>query len=250
MILEDDLAAIIAKQHEMEDRKSVGQARPLDFNDVLLDSHVLDITGVRRCGKSTVMRQRMRGAKDPWFYVNFESPLLTQFEMRDTIRLDSLIDAYADLPEVAEVAIDRYNYMSRNTDATLGQRWDYLNMAIDRWGSWPRIKQLENARNQLKTSQFSVLGEGTVLPGKPFPVSLKSLRNISSLTMRVYRVNAKASDLSDIFVNDKRGYERIKSKLTALPDLTQTRTYEGKKPYEYFEDSLTLAALPVGIYML
>ena len=92
MILEDDLAAIIAKQHDMEDRKSVGQARPLDFNDVLLDSHVLDITGVRRCGKSTVMRQRMRGAKDPWFYVNFESPLLTQFEMRDTIRLDSLID--------------------------------------------------------------------------------------------------------------------------------------------------------------
>ena len=148
------------------------------------------------------------------------------------------------------MAIDRYNYMSRNTDATLSQRWDYLNMAIDRWGSWPRIKQLENARNQLKTSQFSVLGEGTVLPGKPFPVSLKSLRNISSLTMRVYRVNAKASDLSDIFVNDKRGYERIKSKLTALPDLTQTRTYEGKKPYEYFEDSLTLAALPVGIYML
>ena len=165
-------------------------------------------------------------------------------------RLDSLIDAYADLPEVAEVAIDRYNYMSRNTDATLSQRWDYLDMAIDRWGSWPRIKQLENARNQLKTSKFSILGEGTVLPGKPFPVSLKSLRNISSLTMRVYRVNAKASDLSDIFVNDKQGYERIKSKLTALPDLTQTRTYEGKKPYEYFEDSLTLAALPVGIYML
>ena len=92
MILEDDLAAIIARQHEMEDKKSVGQARPLDFNDVLLDSHVLDITGVRRCGKSTVMRQRMRGMNTPWFYVNFESPLLTQFEMRDTIRLDSLID--------------------------------------------------------------------------------------------------------------------------------------------------------------
>lgn len=92
MILEADLAAIIAKQHDMEDRKSVGQARFLDFNDILLDSHVLDITGVRRCGKSTVMRQRMRGTEAPWFYVNFESPLLTQFEMRDTIRLDSLID--------------------------------------------------------------------------------------------------------------------------------------------------------------
>ena len=64
----------------------------MDFNDVLLESHALDITGVRRCGKSTIMRQRMRGSDEPWFYVNFESPLLTQFELRDTIRLDSLID--------------------------------------------------------------------------------------------------------------------------------------------------------------
>ena len=92
MVLESELAAIIARQREIEERKSLGQIRPLDFNDVLLDSHVLDITGVRRCGKSTVMRQRMRGSDAPWFYMNFESPLLTQFEMRDTIRLDSLID--------------------------------------------------------------------------------------------------------------------------------------------------------------
>ena len=92
MVLENELAAIIARQREIEERKSLGQIRPLDFNDVLLDSHVLDITGVRRCGKSTVMRQRMRGSDAPWFYMNFESPLLTQFVMRDTVRLDSLID--------------------------------------------------------------------------------------------------------------------------------------------------------------
>ena len=92
MILESELEAVIAKQREIELKKSDGQIRPLDFNDILLDSHALDITGVRRCGKSTVMRQRIRSGKTPWFYVNFESPLLTQFEMRDTIRLDALIE--------------------------------------------------------------------------------------------------------------------------------------------------------------
>ncbi len=92
MILESELSAIIARQREIEESKSLGQIRSLDFNDALLDSHALDITGVRRCGKSTVMRQRMRSSDEPWFYVNFESPLLTQFELRDTIRLDSLID--------------------------------------------------------------------------------------------------------------------------------------------------------------
>ena len=92
MILESELAAVVAKQREIELKKPVGQARPLDFNDILLESHALDITGVRRCGKSTVMRQRIRGSREPWFYVNFESPLLTQFEMRDTARLDALIE--------------------------------------------------------------------------------------------------------------------------------------------------------------
>ena len=91
MLLESELEGIIARQRELEAGKALGQPRTLDFNDSLLDSHVLDISGVRRCGKSTVMRQRMLGGGAPWFYVNFESPLLTQFEMRDTIRLDSLI---------------------------------------------------------------------------------------------------------------------------------------------------------------
>ena len=92
MILESELAAVIARQREVEAKKPVGQVRPLDFNDILLDSHALDITGVRRCGKSTVMRQWIRGRREPWFYVNFESPLLTQFEVRDTVRLDALIE--------------------------------------------------------------------------------------------------------------------------------------------------------------
>ena len=92
MILENELEAVIAKQREIELKKSDGQIRPLDFNDILLDSHALDITGVRRCGKSTVMHQRIRSGKASWLYVNFESPLLTQFEMRDTIRLDALIE--------------------------------------------------------------------------------------------------------------------------------------------------------------
>ena len=91
MILEEELAAILSRQREIEEAKPTGLGRELDFNDVLLESHALDITGVRRCGKSTVLRQRMRGDASPWFYVNFESPHLTQFEMRDTLRLDSLI---------------------------------------------------------------------------------------------------------------------------------------------------------------
>ena len=91
MILESELKAIVDRQRDLEERKPLGQMRPMSVNDALLDSHAIDITGVRRCGKSTLLRQRMRLGDTPWFYVNFESPLLVPFELRDTIRLDSLI---------------------------------------------------------------------------------------------------------------------------------------------------------------
>ena len=65
MILESELVAIIAKQRLLEERKDDGLPRQLAFNDALLDSHVLDVTGDRRCGKSTVMRQRMHATASP-----------------------------------------------------------------------------------------------------------------------------------------------------------------------------------------
>ena len=42
MILEEELAAILSRQREIEEAKPTGLGRELDFNDVLLDSHVLD----------------------------------------------------------------------------------------------------------------------------------------------------------------------------------------------------------------
>ena len=51
MILESELEAVIAKQREIELKKSDGQIRPLDFNDILLDSHALDATRSLRPSK-------------------------------------------------------------------------------------------------------------------------------------------------------------------------------------------------------
>ena len=68
--------------------------------------------------------------------------------------------------------------------------------------------------------------------------------------MRVYRVNATAKELKDVYVNTEKGYNKIKHKLTEQTGLKQTRTYKMHAPYESFEDSLVLSALPVGVYML
>ena len=165
-------------------------------------------------------------------------------------RIDSLINVYADLPEVGEAAILYYNYMRLHTDATPQQKWEYIEMALQRWGSWHRMNILRNKLNELKELTFSVYGSGELLPQRPFMVKLKMIRGVSKMTMRVYRVKASARDLGRINVREKEDYQKVKRYLSAMPELTQTRQYDGKAPYETYEDSLTIAPLPVGIYMV
>lgn len=54
-------------------------------------SHALVISGIRRCGKSTLMRQRIGGDTEDAFYLNFDTPKLFRFAIQDFEMLDELI---------------------------------------------------------------------------------------------------------------------------------------------------------------
>ena len=166
-------------------------------------------------------------------------------------RLDSLIQRYRDLPEVGEVAIERYNYMETNTDATAKQKWEYLEKAIGERHDWSRMELLQNVQKSLESVRFDATLEQMVnIPSGTCKVELKNLRGISKMTMRVYRVNAKASDLQSVYVDSDKGYKKIKPMLSAQPEMVKEHAYTGKAPYELFEDELTIDALPVGVYLV
>lgn len=164
-------------------------------------------------------------------------------------RLDSLANAYADLPECGEVAITRYEFMDEQTDATAQQKVVYIDECLQRWGSWHRMNILRNARHNLTSLKFHVALEHRVwIPEREQELRLEDLRGINRLTIRVYQVKTKG----DIQLNpsDDADYKQLKSLLTLLPEQTITRTYSGKKEYEVYADTLQLAALPVGVYMM
>lgn len=46
-------------------------------------AHALVISGIRRCGKSTLMRQHIGQHIDQTFYMNFDTPKLFGFEIQD-----------------------------------------------------------------------------------------------------------------------------------------------------------------------
>ena len=164
----------------------------------------------------------------------------------DAVRLDSLITEFQDIEEAGELAIARYNATS--SGMTLEERYNFIEDALHRWGGWSRMNDLRNKKSILLASQFDVRYDYQVnLPMKPMKIRLENIRNLSSLTMQVYKVKADG-DIS-IYPGSAEGYRKIKPLLTEMPVKYQ-KTFSGKEAYELFEDSLTLEGLPVGVYML
>lgn len=56
-----------------------------------LTSHALIISGIRRCGKSTLLHQLLKDKYPDAFYLNFEDPRLYDLELNDFTRLDEVI---------------------------------------------------------------------------------------------------------------------------------------------------------------
>ena len=163
--------------------------------------------------------------------------------------LDSLIERYADLSEAGEVALERYSYMKEYTNATAAEKKAYLDMAIDRWGKWKRISQLRNSRNQLIASGFTAeIPFYVQMPQKEQTVKLTSLRHLSSLTMKVYRTTLKGDH--DKSVNYKKDLEEIMKDAVEVKEAFRQCSFPVHEDYDLFADSLTLAGLPRGVYLL
>jgi uncharacterized protein len=93
MIRKSDLNAIIDLQKELqiermdEIQRDILPSLPMDVHD-----HALIISGVRRCGKSTLIKQMMNTQIGQSFFINFDTPKLYNFEIKDFDILDSIIN--------------------------------------------------------------------------------------------------------------------------------------------------------------
>jgi hypothetical protein len=77
---------VAAEQKRAFEQKDLGLAREFAFEPVLNTSRVTVITGVRRCGKSTLLRQ-LAARLGEYNYVNFDDERLLDFRVSDFNRL-------------------------------------------------------------------------------------------------------------------------------------------------------------------
>lgn len=89
MILKDTLRSITRSQRDELSKLSCGIEREkLSQIDISIPFAIV-LSGIRRCGKSTLLRQLMPRRKD-FYYFNFEDPRLAGFEAEDFQKLDDV----------------------------------------------------------------------------------------------------------------------------------------------------------------
>jgi predicted AAA+ superfamily ATPase len=93
MLTKLTLSEIIDAQRENLIKHEKGLKRNVTRSLPDLTSHALIISGIRRCGKSTLLYQLFTDKYPGALYFNFEDPRLYDFERNDFARLDEIIGA-------------------------------------------------------------------------------------------------------------------------------------------------------------
>lgn len=98
MILKNDIELALAAQHEYLGIKSGIISRDFIEQFKPTGKHIEVISGIRRCGKSTLMKQIIQARYQKIAYFNFEDARVYGFEVNDFAKLDEIIglgvDAY------------------------------------------------------------------------------------------------------------------------------------------------------------
>ena len=96
-----DLRNIVLKQKE-EIEKTDGSLKRDILDEILhwfKDNRVIILTGIRRCGKSTILRQIMK-KKENFCYVNFEDERFLDFKAQDFEKLNEILIEIYNNPKV------------------------------------------------------------------------------------------------------------------------------------------------------
>ena len=170
-------------------------------------------------------------------------------DSRYVAQLDSLISRYGDLPECAEVALARYEYISNCYDVEKEGKIKCIDETLARWGKWKTMDRLRNDRMRLTNPEFRVTVPSDVVPaGKPMKVEIKSVRNIKSVTLRLLRLNLTGDN--DYNPEIKKDYAALKEKIVAGSEKKWVRTFNIPNDYESADDEFEIEGQPKGLYLL
>ena len=91
MVLKSEITKAVNAQQLFFSKKASGLLRSELESVALSENYILIITGIRRCGKSTLMHQISQQLKKQIAYFNFEDPRIFGFEKKDFSKLNEVL---------------------------------------------------------------------------------------------------------------------------------------------------------------
>lgn len=91
MVVASEIEKSVIEQKERMLTKSLGEEREKLGSIKQNPKHILIITGIRRCGKSTIMHQLASKQTEQYAYFNFEDTRIEGFESSDFAKLDTIL---------------------------------------------------------------------------------------------------------------------------------------------------------------
>lgn len=91
MVLKSEIETAFVKQQEVLLQKNKFVTRDYPLNIQTKSTHIEVVSGIRRCGKSTLLRQVMAVYKQNVAYFNFEDPRVYAFEVSDFDKLEEVM---------------------------------------------------------------------------------------------------------------------------------------------------------------
>jgi predicted AAA+ superfamily ATPase len=91
MLLQSFIKQVVQSQQERLFQKELGYERVCLSSLPDITSHALIISGIRRCGKSTLLLQLMKSKFSNALYINFEDPRLYGFDANDFLKLNEIV---------------------------------------------------------------------------------------------------------------------------------------------------------------
>lgn len=91
MILKSEIKKALEVQRKILLGKESYSDRAELANVQLSESHVLVVSGIRRCGKSTLLKMLIQQINSKFVFLNFEDSRIFQFELQDFSKLDELV---------------------------------------------------------------------------------------------------------------------------------------------------------------
>ncbi len=158
-------------------KKESGTERDIDFGKYLKTKQIVVISGIRRAGKSTLLRQFSKKLKD-FYYINFEDERLVDFTVED---FNNLMIAWKKNWESNNILIDEIQNV---------EKWELFVARLKAEGYKVFIT---GSNSKLLSSEFSTRLTGRYLMIKLYPFSFKELLTFKNTKFSKITSSVKAN---------------------------------------------------------